>query len=121
MNPLTTPTPLANCTLNGEPVPCDQVANAVGGLFLGLGVFFFIFFMLMMVVGIAALVFQILMIIHAAQNEIKDRALWIVIMVFTGGVGAVIYYFAVKRPFDEQQEQKPAKVPRRVARKPRKK
>lgn len=121
--PLTTATPSA-CTLNGNPVPCDQFLDSFGGLFLGFGIFFFILFILLSVVTMAAFVFQIVMIIHAAQNDIKDRALWIVVMVLTGGLGAVIYYFAVKRPFDQQNT--PAAIPtapppkpkRRTRRKP---
>lgn len=109
-------TPSASpCTVNGQPVPCDQFFDSFGGLFLGLGIFFIFFFVVMFVIAIAAFILQILMIIHAAQNDIKDRALWIVVMVLTGGLGALIYYFAVKRPFDAKKAEKQVKPDQKIA------
>jgi phospholipase D-like protein len=114
-------TPSSACTINGQPAPCDQVIDQFGGLFLGFGLFFAAMFFLIFALAIAGFVLQILMIIHAAQNDIKDRAMWIVVMVLTGALGAIIYYFAVKQPFDRAKPpavaapSKPA--PRRRSRK----
>ncbi len=98
-----TPTSVADCTLNGQPVPCDQLAHQFGAFFLGFGLFFMFLMMFCLALGLAGFILTLVMIIHAAQHEIKDRALWIVLMVVFGPVAAVIYYFAVKRPFDELQ------------------
>jgi hypothetical protein len=44
--------------------------------------------------------FWIWMLVHAIQNEPKDQALWILILMLTNFWGGVIYYFAVKRKMD---------------------
>ena len=44
-----------------------------------------------------AIVFWIMMLVHAAKNDIKDKALWIIIILFGHIVGAIIYYFVVKK------------------------
>jgi hypothetical protein len=96
----------SECTLNGEPIPCDELWDQMSG-FLNWGIGFFI---LIFAFGIWSLVFWIMMIIHAANNEIQDRGMWIVIMVLTGFIGAVVYYFAVKRNFNKQINQPPSKM-----------
>lgn len=83
------------CELNGEPIPCEELTKQFGGLFAGLGV-------MMIVIPIIALVgfiFWLMMVIHAASNPIENKALWIIVLIFTGVFGAIIYYFAVKRHF----------------------
>lgn len=95
---LATPTASSACTLNGQPVSCHQLFDSFRPF---LPVFMFLF-LLCFIVGIAGLVLTIAMIVHAVQHEVKDRTLWIVLMVIFGPVAALIYYFAVKRPFDEQ-------------------
>ena len=52
-------------------------------------------------ISIAALVFWIMMIVHAASHNINNKAIWIILMVLTGIIGALIYYFAIKRPMNE--------------------
>ena len=87
----------AKCTLNGEEVDCAKLGEMAKG-FLGWGIGIFIVFF---VLGILATVFWIMMIVHAAKYDIKDKAMWIILMVFTGLVGALIYYFVVKRKFKQ--------------------
>lgn len=95
----------ATCTVNGEEVPCE---GAIGG-FLGLGIGIFI---VMAVVGIAATVFWIMMIVHAASHPIQNKAIWIILMVLTGIIGALVYYFVVKRKFIQPViEQAPIAAP----------
>lgn len=84
---------LAECTLNGEVVPCDQLKEMIEPYFgaaMGL-------FLLLGVVGLASAIFWIMMLVHAATHDIKDKAMWIILMVFTGVIGSIIYYFVVKR------------------------
>ncbi len=48
---------------------------------------------------LAALVFWVFMIIDCAQRKFKkkeEKILWIVILILTSWVGAVVYYFVVK-------------------------
>ncbi len=85
----------ATCTLNGKEVPCEEMGEQLGG-FLGAGLVLGLIFV---VVGIAATVFWIMMLIHAATHEVENKAMWIILMVLTGIIGALIYYFMVKRNF----------------------
>lgn len=88
----------SKCTLNGQEVDCAVLAEKAKG-FVGLGIGFFA---VVFIVGILATIFWVMMIIHAAKHNIESKAVWIILMVFTGFIGAVIYYFAVKREFDAQ-------------------
>ena len=56
-------------------------------------------FGLMIIVGILLFVFWILMIIDCVKRSFKndiEKILWIVVMIFTGWIGAVVYYIAVR-------------------------
>jgi len=64
--------------------------------------FFLVGFLILLAIslGIFSFVFWILMIIDAAQRKgLSDgeRIAWILVLVFVGIIGALIYYFAVKR------------------------
>jgi hypothetical protein len=86
-----------NCTVNGREVPCEELGDQIKG-FLGWGI---AGFLVILALGIWATVFWIMMIVHAATHDIENKAMWIILMVFTGIVGALIYYFAVKRKFNK--------------------
>lgn len=87
----------STCTLNGQPISCEELASKTGGLLkFGLGIIGFI-----MVVGLIALIFWIAMIVHAINHPIEHKAVWILVLLLTGLLGAIVYYFAVKRPFAE--------------------
>lgn len=58
---------------------------------------FFWILIVFLVIGLISFVFWLLMFIHCIKNDVENKALWIVLMVFTGIVGAIIYYFVVKR------------------------
>lgn len=88
----------AKCTVNGQEVDCAELGNQVKG-FLGWGIGIFILFAAL---GIWATVFWIMMIVHAVKHNVENKAMWIILMVFTGIVGALIYYFVVKRKFSNQ-------------------
>src|SRR3989344_57648 len=83
------------CTVNGQEVDCAELGNQVKG-FLGWGIGIFL---VVAVLGIWATVFWIIMIVHAVQHDVENKAMWIILMVFTGIVGALVYYFVVKRKF----------------------
>lgn len=85
----------AKCTVNGQEVDCAELGNKIKG-FLGWGIGGFF---LVAALGIWAMVFWIMMIVHAAKHDVESKAMWIILMVFTGIVGALIYYFSVKRKF----------------------
>lgn len=82
----------AKCTKFGKEVPCEELKGLLGW---GLGII-----ALFIIGGIVALVFWILMLVHAATKPIDNKEMWMILMVFTGIVGAFIYYFVVKRKFN---------------------
>lgn len=89
-------TSTANCTLNGQNVPCEQVANAVGGIFSAFaGVFFVI-----MLIAFVGFIFTVWMFIDCLRRDFKDgttKALWALAMVFFNFPAALVYYFVVRR------------------------
>ena len=46
-----------------------------------------------LIIGLAAFAFEIYMLIDAIRNPIKNKALWIIVIILVGFVGAVIYNF----------------------------
>jgi hypothetical protein len=88
-------TSTGNCTVNGQPVPCDKMFGTVGTV-LGVG---FGLIVLFAAIGILAFIFWLIMLIHAISKPIHDKALWIIILLLFNIIGAIVYYFAVKRHF----------------------
>jgi len=71
----------------------EQVATGGGLLFLA-------FIGLAVVIGIATTVFWIWMLIEAATKEPSegnDKLIWILLIVFLGFLGAILYFF-IRRP-----------------------
>ncbi|MGV8152364.1 MAG: PLD nuclease N-terminal domain-containing protein [Candidatus Nanoarchaeia archaeon] len=70
-------------------------------LYLGFGIFFFILLLILIFASIILLfVLWIFMLIDAAKRKFKndnDRVLWILVLALTSYIGAIIYYFVVKR------------------------
>lgn len=68
----------------------------------GIALFLFIVFLILLVVVVAilAFIFWIIMIVDCAKREFKsdaEKIVWILILVFLGIIGALIYYFAVAK------------------------
>lgn len=60
---------------------------------------FILLMLILMAVFVFLFVFWILMIIDCAKREFKgenDKVVWILVLVFLGFIGAIIYYFVVK-------------------------
>lgn len=88
------------CQLNGKQIPCDQLIDS-GILAFGFwGVL--VIFILGLAISILIFAFWIWMIVHSIKNDIKNKPLWIIILLLFGLLGAIIYYFAIKRPFDKK-------------------
>lgn len=72
------------------------MATGLGGLMAGT----MIFMGLAWIAGIIGLIFWIFMLIDAVKRKYKkddDKIIWILVVVLAGIIGAIIYYFAVKR------------------------
>jgi len=62
---------------------------------------FMIIWLVLLVLGILATIFWIFMIIDVAKRKFKnenDRVLWILVVILAGIIGAIVYYFVVKKP-----------------------
>ena len=70
----------------------------VGVISFGLVMMFLTF--LFVALGIGLFIFWIVMLIDCAKRKFKlenDKIMWILIIIFLGWLGAIIYYFVVKR------------------------
>jgi uncharacterized BrkB/YihY/UPF0761 family membrane protein len=77
------------------------MAAAAGSFFkaiAGFGVLIFI-------IGIIAFIFWIHMLVDAIKHEENNKALRIILIVFLNTLGAIIYYFAEKRPRKKKEKE----------------
>ncbi len=76
--------------------------TAVGGIAAILFMMFFVFlWLIFFAVAILGTIFWIFMIVDVAKRKFKndnDRVLWLLVVILAGVVGAIIYYFVIKRP-----------------------
>lgn len=86
-------TSAAVCKINGQIVPCEEVWRGLKVL-VGAGIGVTIFFLALVVL---LTVFWVWMLVHAIRNPIEHKPVWILVLLLTGLIGAIIYYFAVKR------------------------
>ena len=75
----------------------------MANVILGPGIGILIFILVMSIIGLVIFlfIFWILMIIDAATRKFKndtDKVVWILIIVFLQIIGAIIYYFVIKKP-----------------------
>lgn len=76
------------------------MANTVLAGMAGAAMLFFLIWIVFFAIGIFAFVFWILMIVDVAKRNFKnenDKIMWILIVILTGIIGALIYYFMVKK------------------------
>lgn len=89
----------------------DDGASAAGGAAAGVLVFFMLLMLVIWVGVILLWVFWLVMIIDIAKRDWKndgDRAAYLVLVIFLNIIGALIYYFAVKKHLDHK-DNKPVK------------
>ena len=68
-------------------------------MMFGLGIIGVLFGLIFVGISIFAFVFWILMLIDCIKRKFKDdteKIIWILVIIFTGIIGALIYYFIVK-------------------------
>ncbi len=75
---------------------------------LGVGAFgvLAVMWLVIALVGLAGLVLWIWMIVDCATRQFpphreNEKVIWILVVVLVGWLGALIYYFVVKRPADQ--------------------
>lgn len=89
----TSNTNLSGCTVNGHAASCSQ-AHAVALAFL----------IPLFLIIIVLAVYWFKSLFHLIEHrDIPNRALWLILVLFGFGLGAVIYFYAVKRPYDKNK------------------
>ena len=97
----------SQCIINGKEVQCSELGKSLGVFVgMGLGVVATIF-----VIGILLTIFWILMLIDCVKREVEYKPVWILVLLLTGCIGAVIYYFAVKRRVGAKSNNLPQQPP----------
>lgn len=94
-------------------LPLAILANggeAAAGMFAGLiGLFIFMIYFVFIggfiILGVLGTILWIWMLVDCAKREFKnenDKLLWILVIVLASTVGAIVYYFVVKRELDKK-------------------
>ena len=68
-------------------------------MMFGFGIFGLLFGLVIFALSILAFVFWILMLIDCVKRKFKEdteKIIWVLVLIFTGIIGALIYYFIVK-------------------------
>jgi sterol desaturase/sphingolipid hydroxylase (fatty acid hydroxylase superfamily) len=76
----------AQCSINGEEIPCDQMPAWFWPTIIAIPV--------LVLVGF---IFWLWMLIDAIKKPIENKMLWILVVFFGNILGALIYFFVVKR------------------------
>jgi len=77
-----------------------ESAAAAGTLIGGFVLFIVIIWLSIIALSILAFVFWIFMIVDVAKRNFKkenDKIVWILVVVLAGIIGAIIYYFVIKK------------------------
>jgi len=76
------------------------MADSFGVIFGIIGILFSLIWLIFFAAIVGGIVFWILMIVDVVKREFPkqdDKTIWILIVVLTGIIGAIIYYFMIKR------------------------
>ena len=90
-----------------EPFTSEPLTQAPGGdaagaaIFGGFIILYFLCIGFFILLGIASTAFWIWMLVDCCANEPSegnDKVVWILLIVFLGVIGAIVYYFARRQP-----------------------
>ena len=99
----------------------NDVAAGAAGVFFSI-LFFLVVFLIIAVfslISIGGTILWIFMLIDCAKREFKnsnDKLLWILIIVLAGFIGAVVYYFAVKKKNSDKGKKQKSKSKSKIKR-----
>ncbi len=91
----------------GSGLTDDQAAKVGGGIIAALGVFWALWLALygfMFLAMLALMGVWIWMLVDVVKRDFtgeNDKLVWVLVVVLAGWIGALVYYFVVKRPADE--------------------
>ena len=89
---------LNSCIFNER--MADMMLGMMGSVFSLFWIFMILMWLVIMVIGIGGFILWIWMLVDAAKRNFPksdDKVLWILVIVLAGIIGAIIYYFMVKR------------------------
>lgn len=96
-----------NCIAQAFAQANPGAGAAAAGVAATFTIGFFIIWGLMVILGIFLFIFWIMMIIDVAKRQNwkddSEKTLWLLIVILVGYLGAVIYYFALKRDRDKKK------------------
>lgn len=89
------------CQINGQQVPCEDLKAAISEAFNNpnLTALFkttMIITLIILIVSVLGFIFRMWMLIDAIKYEKQNPVVWILVLIFAGIIGAIIYFFAVK-------------------------
>ncbi|MBU1178346.1 PLDc N-terminal domain-containing protein [Patescibacteria group bacterium] len=89
---------------NSGEVAAGIVALIMGLFFTGFFSLYFLFIALIIGINIGGIIIWVLMLIDCVKRDFPnkdDKTVWILVVALTSWIGALIYYFIVKRKEDQ--------------------
>jgi len=87
-----------SCNFGGYYIPCDSFSTLGWGIIAGVGI-----------IILLVTIFWWVMFIDSIRRDLDRKALWIIFLLIGGLLGAIIYYFAVRRK-GNRKSKKPEKI-----------
>ncbi|MBP7821053.1 hypothetical protein KA043_03030, partial [Candidatus Saccharibacteria bacterium] len=102
-----------NCFVDGVLQPTTEQCTNVTNAFFNVGIALLVLFIFFAVITLTLFVFWVIQLVHVIKHEdIKDRTMWIVLLVASFIVGFMwlivpVYYFAVMRNYNKNKTVQP--------------
>jgi uncharacterized BrkB/YihY/UPF0761 family membrane protein len=71
--------------------------------FVSLGFGILVIFLVAILAMLFASLFWVMMLVDCAKRDFKDKTVWIIIIIFTNFLGAVLYYYIIKKAEDSKK------------------
>ena len=84
---------IGRCTRNGIEIPCEELIRSIDSL----GIIGIVFVSIFFIVILWAIIFWIKMLLDSIRRDIESKPMWILLILLAGFLGALIYYFAIKK------------------------
>lgn len=87
----------STCKVNGQEVDCAEMTANMKNTFSVI----LKYWIVLGIIGLVATIFYIWMLVHAITKPIPNKIIWILVIFFLSPIWAIVYYFAIKRHFNE--------------------
>ena len=98
-----------NCFVDGVLQPTTEQCTNITNAFFNIGIALLVLFIIFAVISLIFFVFCVIQLVHVIKHEdIKDRTMWIVLLIASFIVGFMwlivpVYYFAVMRNYNKNK------------------